>query len=237
MNRKFIAHRGISNCYPENTLIAYKYLKDNNFDYGECDVTFTKDDIPILLHDDKINRTSNKKGKICDLFYDDIKEYDFGSWFNEKFVGERIPLFSDFLRLCKTNNIKPYVEIKKLLNIEKHINILIDISRKLEMENDITWISFSIDVLKEINKYSNARLGLLIKKLDFNNIDVIKFLNLRKNKSSLFINHKFNKLNKKIINECKKRGIELEAWTLNSKKEYMRLDDYISGVTCNYYLG
>ena len=55
MNRKFIAHRGISNCYPENTLIAYKYLKDNNFDYGECDVSFTKDDIPILLHDDKIN--------------------------------------------------------------------------------------------------------------------------------------------------------------------------------------
>ena len=90
---KAIAHRGYSADAPENTLVAYRLAKEKGFSYVECDISFTKDGVAVLLHDATIDRTTNATGNISDLNYDEIKDLDAGSWFDEKYKDEKIPTF------------------------------------------------------------------------------------------------------------------------------------------------
>ena len=82
-----VAHRGASTEAPENTLIAYKIAKERGFTMAECDVTFTKDGIGVLLHDDTIDRTSDGSGNIKNLTLAEVRQYDFGSWKSSEFTG------------------------------------------------------------------------------------------------------------------------------------------------------
>ena len=90
-----IAHRGYSSVSPENTLVSYKNAKRHGFNFVECDISFTKDHKPVLLHDGSVDRTSNGKGVIEDLTLDEVKYLDFGSWKDAKYKGEKIPTFED----------------------------------------------------------------------------------------------------------------------------------------------
>lgn len=64
---------------------AYEY----GYKYVETDVTFTADGVPVLLHDDSIDRTSNGSGKIASLTYEYVRTLDFGSWKSKEYAGEK----------------------------------------------------------------------------------------------------------------------------------------------------
>ena len=75
-----VNHRGFNKVAPENTISAYRLSKENGFLFVECDVSFTSDNVPVLLHDDTINRTSNGKGKVSNWTFEALRQLDFGSW-------------------------------------------------------------------------------------------------------------------------------------------------------------
>ena len=79
LNVKAINHRGYSYEAPENTIPAYIMSKKKGFTYVEGDVSFTKDNVAVLLHDATIDRTSNGSGNITSLYYQELLQYDFGS--------------------------------------------------------------------------------------------------------------------------------------------------------------
>ena len=60
---------------------AYEY----GYKYVETDVTFTADGVPVLLHDDSIDRTSNGSGEIASLTYEYVRTLDFGSWKSKEY--------------------------------------------------------------------------------------------------------------------------------------------------------
>lgn len=90
-----LAHRGYSEKYPENTMIAFVEAIEGNFDGIETDVHLTKDNRLVLIHDEKINRTSNGKGYVKDLTYDELCKYNFNYHFKE--YKEKIPLLEELL--------------------------------------------------------------------------------------------------------------------------------------------
>ena len=75
-----VNHRGYSAIAPENTLPAYRLSKEKGFRYVETDVSFTSDGVPVLLHDASIDRTSDGTGKIAEMTFEQVRQYDFGSW-------------------------------------------------------------------------------------------------------------------------------------------------------------
>ena len=82
-----IAHRGGMALYPENTLEAFHFSVDkHNVEMLELDLQITKDDKVIVLHDDSIDRTTNGKGNVIDLSYEEISEFDAGYGFKDKNV-------------------------------------------------------------------------------------------------------------------------------------------------------
>lgn len=90
-NKRLVSHRGYNAIAPENTMSAFQKSYEYGYKYVETDVTFTADGVPVLLHDDSIDRTSNGSGKIASLTYEYVRTLDFGSWKSEEYVGEKIP--------------------------------------------------------------------------------------------------------------------------------------------------
>ena len=78
---KLIGHRGVKNLAPENTLDSIELAHKLGLKWIEVDVKITKDKIPIILHDDSLDRTTNFKGLTIDFFYEEIKKLDAGSFF------------------------------------------------------------------------------------------------------------------------------------------------------------
>ena len=76
-----IAHRGGAKLAPENTLGAFQNAINLGVDMIEIDVEQTGDSVVVVLHDGKVDRTTNGIGKIESLSYDYVRNLDAGSWF------------------------------------------------------------------------------------------------------------------------------------------------------------
>lgn len=111
-NIRLAAHRGETGLAPENTLPAFIAAKMNGYDTIETDVQFTSDGVPMILHDETVDRTSNGTGKLYELTYAQVRELDFGSWFDDRFAGTKIPTLEETLLLAKNLNLKIYLEFK-----------------------------------------------------------------------------------------------------------------------------
>ncbi len=95
-----IAHRGASGLAPENTLASFQKAVDLGADYFELDVRMSQDDSLVLMHDDTIDRTTDRSGSISALAFRELRGADAGSWFSPEFTGERIPTLAEALDLA-----------------------------------------------------------------------------------------------------------------------------------------
>lgn len=86
-----LGHRGASAYAPENTIAAFRLAHELGADGIELDVQLTRDKIPVVIHDDLVDRTSNGHGRVSDLTIAEIARLEAGSWKAEEYRGEPIP--------------------------------------------------------------------------------------------------------------------------------------------------
>lgn len=94
-----IGHRGSPAHAPENTLASFERALADGADWIECDVRLTGDDVPIILHDATLDRTTDGRGPAAAQPLASILRLDAGSWFAPRFRGERVPMLSEVLAL------------------------------------------------------------------------------------------------------------------------------------------
>ena len=104
---KRLAHRGYSDLFPENTMSAFEKAVNSSLEGIETDVQMTIDGELLLLHDDKINRTSNGKGVLRNMTFKEARQYNYN---NKMDITEQIPTLDSLLTLLDSTD--------KLLNIE-----------------------------------------------------------------------------------------------------------------------
>lgn len=92
-----LAHRGASAAAPENTLAAFRRARALGADGFELDVTLTADGVPVVIHDDTVNRTTDGAGRVAGLTLAQIKQLDAGRKFAPAFAGERVPTLAEVL--------------------------------------------------------------------------------------------------------------------------------------------
>ncbi len=95
-----IAHRGASHDAPENTLAAFHLAKLQKADALELDVRMTADSQLVVLHDAGIDRTTDGSGNVSEIQFQELRSYDAGSWFDERFSDEKVPLLEEVLALA-----------------------------------------------------------------------------------------------------------------------------------------
>lgn len=108
-----IAHRGEHRAHPENTLPAFQAAIDAGADFFELDVRTTSDGHLILMHDAKVDRTTNGSGTVRELTFEQIRLLDAGAKFSPQFAGTRVPSFEEALSLAH-GKIGVYVDSKDI---------------------------------------------------------------------------------------------------------------------------
>uniref|UniRef100_A0A8C5QKN4 Glycerophosphodiester phosphodiesterase 1 n=1 Tax=Leptobrachium leishanense TaxID=445787 RepID=A0A8C5QKN4_9ANUR len=109
-----IAHRGGGHDAPENTLAAIRTAAKNGATGVELDVEFTSDGVPILMHDDTVDRTTDGTGKLSDLTYDDIRRLNAAAKhrLSNEFPDEKVPTLDEAVRECLHHNLIIYFDVK-----------------------------------------------------------------------------------------------------------------------------
>jgi glycerophosphoryl diester phosphodiesterase len=107
-----IGHRGAAARAPENTLSSLRLAHAEGASWVEFDVKLTGDSVPILMHDDRLGRTTNGRGKVAKIDYDDLIGLDAGGWFAPAFKGERVPSLRDALETCAALGMGINIELK-----------------------------------------------------------------------------------------------------------------------------
>jgi glycerophosphoryl diester phosphodiesterase len=107
-----IGHRGAAACAPENTLAGLRKAKALGCRWVEFDVRLTADSQPVLLHDDRLERTTDGRGRVSALPLAAVRRYDAGTWFHSSFAGERAPTLEEALMLLAELGLGANVELK-----------------------------------------------------------------------------------------------------------------------------
>lgn len=92
-----LAHRGASAYAPENTLAAFNLAFELGADGVELDVSLTRDGIPVVIHDDTVDRTTNGRGAVNQFTLAELQRLDASNRM-EKYRGEKIPTLEEALR-------------------------------------------------------------------------------------------------------------------------------------------
>ncbi|MFZ0443409.1 MAG: glycerophosphodiester phosphodiesterase [Bacillus sp. (in: firmicutes)] len=138
------AHRGYSAKYPENTMFAFQKAEEAEADGIELDVQLTKDGEVVVIHDEKVNRTTNGKGYVKDLSYNELKRLDAGYQIKTIIKKQHIPSLKEVLEWMTTNKIICNIELKNnVFPYEGMEEKVIELVRKYGLQNRIIISSFN----------------------------------------------------------------------------------------------
>ena len=237
---KGINHRGWHEC-PENTLIAFKTSRLKGFKWVECDIQFTSDSIPVILHDGTINRTArnNDGSELTDTFaignitYAQANAYDYGIYKGAEFSGTKLPTFEEFISLCKRVGLSVCIEVKDGTKIRDTANVqqIVDIVKKYNMDEHIIWFGNKINISNIVAYKPSAKVGIQTSNLDATTISNI--LSLKTEDNDVFAFANIVNLTDTQIEECISNNIGLIVWTLDTRSAILNANRYISGIISN----
>lgn len=102
----FVAHRGGTGDYPENTLAAFRHAMACGADGIELDLRTTRDGAIVVLHDETVNRTTDGRGRLAAMSLAELRRLDAGQ-------GERIPTLEEVLRLTAGTGVQLVLDVKE----------------------------------------------------------------------------------------------------------------------------
>ncbi|MGQ0845433.1 MAG: glycerophosphodiester phosphodiesterase [Sporichthyaceae bacterium] len=155
-----IAHRGGNSLTPESTLAAFGSALRNNVDGVEFDVQFTRDGVPVVFHDLRVDRTTNCTGTVRSFTWSRLRKCDAGSWFGGAFRGERVPTFSQALTfLQRRGTSKVFVHVKQ--PSARQAKVVVKTLRGHGLGNRVTVIASSRAELATMKRAGARRLGFV----------------------------------------------------------------------------
>jgi glycerophosphoryl diester phosphodiesterase len=175
-----IAHRGASGLAPENTLAAFKLALSLGADGVEFDVQLSADGRPVVIHDTRVNRTTDSRGAVEDLNANQLGELDASRWFERRlalrprtrrsvecalsfrpsngriFPGESVPTLESVLGLLAPAKLtRVYIELKtRPATRAALIEAVMAAVREFDSQNSVTVLSFDHEALKMIKRRS-----------------------------------------------------------------------------------
>ena len=149
---QIIAHRGASAAAPENTLAAFNLAIEFGADAVELDVDMTRDGVPIVIHDDTVDRTTNGHGAAANLTLSEIKQLDAGSWKDSKYADERIPTLEEVFEAI-AKKIWINVELKKMSLKDNGLEeAVVRLIQKMNLRDRVILSSFNPFAIRKVKQ-------------------------------------------------------------------------------------
>lgn len=168
----YFAHRGLSEAYPENTILSFDKAMMAGATAVEFDVHKTKDGELVVIHDENVKRTFQGNGLIKDLTLAELKNFKCKNYEFENSKLCKIPTLKEVLEILKNGNIFINIEIKT---------------------DKIHYESIEADVLSTLDKY-NLHENILISSFNPKSLEICRALDENIKLGVLFSNHKASML-------------------------------------------
>ncbi len=227
-----IAHRGFSGKYPENTRLAFEKAIEAGADGIELDVHFTKDGEVVVIHDERIDRTSDGEGYVVDFTYEELSRFDASASFAGVYGFNKIPTLREYFELVKPvegfiTNIELKTSVNEYPGIEKAVLELID---EFGLEDRI--------IISSFNHYSVMRTKAINPRIKCGFLEsswIYNFGEYTKTRGVECVHPHYISLNKESVTEIKSNNIQINTWTVNNESDVERLYNLgVDAVITNY---
>lgn len=227
---KIIAHRGGSNLAPENTMAAFQNALNLGVDMIEIDIEQTIDSVVVVIHDTKVDRTTNGKGKVDSLTYSYIKTLDAGSWYDSRFKGEKISTLEEVLQSV---NGKATVLIEIKSGDERYQGIEKRTVEAIQHFNAHSWT-----IVQSFNKKTVERVKILDNKIVTYYLLGRNFMSyyhslqakIKKNKIQEFLYDgiavHYSMLNAASVDSLKQVGLGVFTWTVDEEDDMTKMIEF-----------
>lgn len=227
---KNFAHRGFSGKYPENTMLAFKKAIEEGADGIENDVHYTKDGVLVVIHDEKVDRTTNGSGYIKDMTYEEISALD-ASYTFEEFGVQHVPTLREYFELVKDKDIVTNIELKtgvyEYPGIEK---MVYDMIKEFDIKDRI--------IISSFNHYSILRMKAIDPTIKCGLLEESWLVNAGAYVASTGVecyHPMYKNMTPEVVKEIKSHGLEINTWTVNDKSEIREMFERgVDSVISNY---
>lgn len=219
----FIAHRGASGDYPENTLLAFREALKLGANWLELDVHLSEDGEVVVIHDEQLDRTTSGHSRVGEFPLTALHTFDAGR-------GEKIPLLREVLELIDGETVLN-IELKGVGSAEPTARLLNELFEQERLTPDNLLVS-SLDV-QELKSFRSLqpdlRMAAVFDRTPDNLWRCVEELNLW----SLHVEMELAK--EELINEAHRRGVRLFVFTVNDKADMVRLRKLgVDGIFTDY---
>jgi glycerophosphoryl diester phosphodiesterase len=242
-----IAHRCGRGILPENTLFACKEIFQKNLaDILEMDVHLTKDGHLVVIHDESVDRTTNGKGKVAELTYNEIKVLDAGYHFTQD--GKTFPFREKGIQILELEEFfkaiplgRYYIELK--VKTPLAAQILVGLIEKHNLEDRVFIGSVYDSVNANLKKIHTPKIKIFSGLKETSTWYFLYLLGIRgivKPPEVLAIPNipLLMPVDKNFINAAREQNIKLHIFTINEREQIKKFQNLgIDGImTDNPYL-
>ena len=225
------AHRGFSGSYPENTMLAFEKALEAGCEGIELDVQRTRDGELVIIHDEAIDRTSNKSGLVKDMTYEELTKVDFSYRYQGQYGFQKIPTLREYLTLVQSRDIVTNIELKtgvyEYLGIEHQVY---DLIREFHMEDKV--------IISSFNHHSVLRMKAIAPQLRYGFLSETWILDAGSYVASHGVeayHPQFHMLTAAETADLKAHGIAINTWTVNEEMDIRAMIDIgVDGIISNH---
>ncbi len=227
-----VAHRGYSGRYPENTMLSFQKAVEAKSDEIELDVQLTKDGQVVVIHDERVDRTTDGVGNVRDFTLREIQKLNASKIQPKECSVQHIPSFEEYCEWAKEQPVVTNIELKTGIvyypDIEKKTIALI---QKYQLVGKVMFSSFNhlslvdakricpeIPVGALVGKAGILHAGFYCRKFGFE-----------------FYHPSYEALDDEKVEEIHKSGTRMNVWTVNGMCELEKLERWgVRGVITNF---
>lgn len=208
-----IAHRGGSAFAPENTLAALREAITSGAGCAEIDVRLTRDQVPILMHDRSLRRTTGADGLVSETDYAEVRMLDAGGWFSDRFLGEPVPTLEEALRLCE-GKIHLMIELKAEGDDALLVRSVTELIRRYGFEDQCIVVSSNHQLLRAVKKTApDLPVGL---------IAAVAYGDLSQAAGIDAVSAEVTFASEELVDRLHQNGRPVFFWTVNQEQEMRR---------------
>ena len=239
-----IAHRGASGLAPENTLAAFRLATQLGVDGVELDVHLSAEGVPVVIHDKRVNRTTNSRGSVSRCTVQEIRSLDAGTWFERRlarrprtramtrrltassFAGEPLPTLEEALAFFESTAFERiYIELKgTVASREFLLDRVLSLVRRSRLHRSVTLLSFDHAVIRRAKEINGAiRTAATFPASGRRLVSTRSIVRVAEDARVDEVALHFGLVTRRRVDALHERGIAVSVWTVNSKLAMRRV--------------
>ena len=215
------AHRGFSAAYPENTMLSFQKAREAGCHGIELDVHLSADGVPVVIHDEQVDRTTDGSGWVGELSFAQLRKLDASGQFRGVAGPNRIPALQEVLEWCEATGLRLNLELKT--NVCEYPGI----------EQKTIGMVFSAGmqervILSSFNHYTLLRCKKIAPQILCGALEeswIVNFGGYAKGLGLECVHPLHWYLTKENMERLKEQGLRVHTWTVNEPEQMRRLID------------